>query len=89
MQFKEMIRQNKFSLVVSLPSNDLELAKAAMAKQNKAVGTAGSAAPVTSPARKTHTQAVKAMFARRESHCRNTLAAMCFLASGTISMRRF
>ena len=30
MQFKEMIRQNKFSLVVSLPSNDLELAKAAL-----------------------------------------------------------
>lgn len=30
MSFKEMIQLNKFSLVVSLPSNDLELAKAAL-----------------------------------------------------------
>lgn len=31
MNFKEMILRNKFSLLVSLPSNDLELAKAALA----------------------------------------------------------
>lgn len=30
MEFKQMIRENKFSLVVSLPANDLELAKAAL-----------------------------------------------------------
>ena len=30
MKFKELIEGNKFSLVVSLPSNNLELAKAAL-----------------------------------------------------------
>lgn len=30
MNFKEMIHENRFSLVVSLPSNDLDLAKAAL-----------------------------------------------------------
>ena len=30
MQFKNLIEENKFSLVVSLPSNDLALAKAAL-----------------------------------------------------------
>lgn len=30
MEFKQMIRDNKFSLVVSLPANDLEMAKAAL-----------------------------------------------------------
>lgn len=37
MNFKKMIEKNKFSLVVSLPSNDLELARAALAGGAQAI----------------------------------------------------
>lgn len=37
MKFKHMIQSNKFSLVVSLPANDLELARAALAGGAQAV----------------------------------------------------
>ena len=58
--------------------------RAAIEKQNSADGSTDISCPVSKPDRNRHTQAVSAMFASKESHCRAIFAAMCFFAPGTI-----